>query len=143
MLACVKIVILFVNSSCLPHKRNYVILSSKAKPNRKDTTMGNNIQIELTNGEVLEITEYDLDELALQAKYRMKADAWGSQSGYDLYCMCKNVFVDYFEVRVAQETTINIEDECWGDAIKYIAENSLDASRMALMLMQRIDIIIE
>lgn len=105
--------------------------------------MGDNIQIELTNDEVLEITEYDLDELALQAKHRMKADAWGSQSGYDLYCMCKNVFVDYFEMRVAQETTINIEDECWGDAIKYIAENSLDASRMALALMQRIDIIIE
>lgn len=32
--------------------------------------MGDNIPIELTNGEVLEITEFDLDALALQAKRR-------------------------------------------------------------------------
>lgn len=32
--------------------------------------MSDNIQIELTNGEVLEIDEFDLDALALQAKHR-------------------------------------------------------------------------
>lgn len=104
--------------------------------------MGDNIQIELTNGEVLEIDEFDLDELALQAKHRMTSRPW-SQNGYDLYCTCKDTFVDYFEVRVANETTIKVESKCWGDAIEYIAKNSLDANRMALVLMQRIDIIIE
>ena len=104
--------------------------------------MGENIQIELTNGEVLEIDEFDLDELALQAKHRMTSHLW-SQNGYDLFCKCKDTFVDYFEVRVANETTIKVESKCWGDAVEYIAKNSLDANRMALALMQRIGIIIE
>lgn len=104
--------------------------------------MGDNIQIELINGEVLEIDEFDLDELALQAKQRMTSSPW-SQNGYDLFCTCKDTFSDYFEVRVANETTIKVESKCWGDAIEYIAKNSLDANRMALILMQRIDIIIE
>lgn len=104
--------------------------------------MDDNIQIELTNGEILEIDEFDLDELALQAKQRMTSRPW-SQNGYDLFCMCKDTFADYFEVRVAKETTIKVESKCLGDAVEYIAKNSLDANRMALVLMQRIDIIIE
>lgn len=104
--------------------------------------MCDNIQIELTNGEILEIGEFDLYELALQAKHRMTSRPW-SQNGYDLFCTCKDTFVDYFEVRVAKETTIKVESKCWGDAVEYIAKNSLDANRMALVLMQHIDITIE
>lgn len=50
--------------------------------------MGDNIQIELTNGDVLEIDEFDLDALALQTKHRMTSRPW-SQNGYDLFVRVK------------------------------------------------------
>lgn len=105
--------------------------------------MGDNIQIKLINAQMLEFSEYDLDEMALQVKHRMKADAWGAQSGYDLYCMCKDVFTDYFEIKFNQEATFEVPEKPWGYSVNYITEDSLDANRMALILMQRIEIEIQ
>lgn len=90
----------------------------------------------------MNISEFDLDELAIQVKQRIDMVPFGF-NGYNLYCLCKDVFIDYFEVKFNQEATFEVPEKEWGYSINYIAEDSLNVHNIVLSIMSRIDIIVE